>query len=112
MICLWNSGITEPEEPSTLPKRTMVKRVLLTCETLPLSPNSTGATSRLRACRVISARRLVLPITLVGRTALSVEISTKLATPACKAAWAVCKVPMTLFSKPSAILCSTIGTCL
>ncbi|MNI92471.1 hypothetical protein D3C73_1502730 [compost metagenome] len=64
----------------------MVKRVLLTRETLALSPNNTGAISRLKACSVNSARRLVLPITLVGRTALSVEISTKLVTPDCKAA--------------------------
>ncbi|MNW00698.1 hypothetical protein D3C71_1962270 [compost metagenome] len=56
--------------------------------------------------------RLVLPITLVGRTALSVEISTKLRTPARSADCAVCRVPMVLFSTPSAMLCSTIGTCL
>ncbi|MNC73399.1 hypothetical protein D3C75_1245880 [compost metagenome] len=85
-ICLWKSGITEPEDPSTLPKRTMVNLVLLTRETLLLSPNITGAGSRLSACKVISASRLVLPMMLVGRTALSVEINTKLATPACSAA--------------------------
>ena len=27
VIWLWNSGITEPDEPSTLPKRTIAKRV-------------------------------------------------------------------------------------
>ena len=55
--------------------------------------SGTGAASRLSACRINSDNRLVLPITLVGRTALSVEISTKLATPVCNAAWAVHKVP-------------------
>ncbi|MNR52131.1 hypothetical protein D3C85_1719170 [compost metagenome] len=95
-----------------MPKRTMVKRVLLTRDTPALSPRKTGANSRLSACRISSASRLVLPMTLVGRTALSVEMSTKLLTPACKAACAVFKVPMTLFNNPSAILCSTMGTCL
>ncbi|MNT47945.1 hypothetical protein D3C72_1847010 [compost metagenome] len=69
-------------------------------------------TALLSACNVNSASRLVRPMTLVGRTALSVEIRTKLATPAFKAAWAVLSVPTTLFSSPSAMLCSTIGTCL
>jgi len=36
LICLWNSGMTEPEEPNTLPKRTMIKRDLLTREMLNL----------------------------------------------------------------------------
>ncbi|MCY1547828.1 hypothetical protein D9M68_839080 [compost metagenome] len=90
----------------------MVKRVLLTWCTPSLSPNSTGAGSTLKACSTISARRLVLPITLVGRTALSVEINTKCSTPAFTAAWAVKVEPSTLFSTPSAMLCSTIGTCL
>lgn len=90
--------MTEPDEPKTLPKRTMVKQVLLTRETLLLSENSNRASLRLNACRVISARRLVLPITLIGHTALSVEISTKLATLHCSATCPVLSVPMTLLS--------------
>src|SRR5690606_19640108 len=99
------------DEPSTLPKRTMVKRVRLTRLT-DSSPHSRGACSALRACSTSSARRLVEPITLVGRTALSVEISTKFSTWHLIAAWAVFSVPNTLFMMPSAMLCSTMGTCL
>ncbi|MNN74522.1 hypothetical protein D3C81_1907310 [compost metagenome] len=77
-----------------------------------LSPYITGAASRLSACKISSDNRLVLPMTLVGRTALSVEMSTKLATPVCNAAWAVHSVPYTLLRIPSAMLCSTMGTCL
>jgi hypothetical protein len=49
---------------------------------------------------------------LVGRTALSVEMSTKVSTPATRAASAACQVPKTLLATPSATLYSTIGTCL
>ncbi|MND02716.1 hypothetical protein D3C83_221980 [compost metagenome] len=65
-ICSWNLGITLPALPNTLPKRTISKRVCVP------------------ACsdwHTISARRLVAPITLVGLTALSVEMSTNFFTP-------------------------------
>ena len=66
--------MTLPLEPSTLPKRTAMKRV-----TVPWAAQ----------CEMtISAARLVAPMTLVGLTALSVEISTKRCTPASAAAWA------------------------
>ena len=45
------------------------------------------------ACSTNSARRLVAPIILVGRTALSEEINTKLATLAAMAASAEFFVP-------------------
>ncbi|MNR42532.1 hypothetical protein D3C85_1610580 [compost metagenome] len=51
-------------------------------------------------------------MTLVGRTALSVEISTKSLTPAAMAARASDKVPRALVETPSATFCSTMGTCL
>ena len=77
LICLRNKGTTEPEEPSTLPKRTMQKRVRCSLPLVCAKPCSTS-----------SAIRLVAPITLVGRTALSVEINTKVSTPAFTAALA------------------------
>jgi hypothetical protein len=49
---------------------------------------------------------------LVGRTALSVLMSTKSRTPCADAAPAVISVPNTLLRTPSAGLCSTSGTCL
>ena len=48
----------------------------------------------------------------VGRTDLSVEINTKLFTPASSAACAQYHVPNTLFLIPSTTLYSTRGTCL
>jgi hypothetical protein len=65
-----------------------------------------------RPCSTTSAARLVAPITLVGLTALSVEISTKVSTPASSAASAVYQVATTLLCTPSMTFCSTIGTCL
>ncbi|MNW16867.1 hypothetical protein D3C71_2158710 [compost metagenome] len=67
---------------------------------------------RANACKISSARRLVEPMTLVGRTALSVEMSTKHLTPLAMAALAMLKVPNTLLRTPSIGLCSTSGTCL
>ena len=71
-----------------------------------------GVERAARACSTISARRLLAPITLVGRTALSVEISTKVATPAFTAARAARRVPKALFMMPSKGFHSTSGTCL
>src|SRR5690554_6608726 len=112
-ICWRNKGITEPEEPNTLPKRTIVKRVLLgySCwSVLSLKKRVEGFL--LNACNTISAKRLVLPIILVGRTALSVEINTKFCTLLAIAACAAFRVLITLLRIPSTVLCSTIGTCL
>ena len=73
---------TDPDEASTLPKRTMQNRTEL-CRSC-------------NACKVISAKRLVAPMTLVGLTALSVETSTNVSTFASIAALAVCSVPKIL----------------
>ena len=79
-ICCSKTGTTEPDEPNTLPKRTMQKRVCC--------PGSAAS-----ACNTNSAMRLLAPMVLVGRTALSVEISTKVSTRASMAAWAQNIVP-------------------
>ena len=51
-------------------------------------------------------------MTLVGRTALSVEISTTRSTPTARAHSATTPVPKVLFRSPPIGFCSTIGTCL
>ena len=99
-ICSLNVGITLPLEPSTLPKRTAMKRVAWPCEA---------------RCEItISAARLVAPITLVGFTALSVLMSTKRSAPARAASLAACQVPSVLFCSTAQALCSSSisGTCL
>ena len=53
-----------------------------------------------RACKTNSAIRLLAPITLVGLTALSVEINTKVSTFAEIAACAATIVPIELLSTP------------
>ena len=63
------------------------------------------------AWQYISASRLEAPMTLVGLTALSVEISTIASAPAARAASATWRVPAALVSSPSSGLASTIGTC-
>ena len=70
-----NSGTTEPDEFRTLPKRTMEKQV----------SSAIGCI----ACSAISANRLLAPITLLVRTALSVEMRMKSFTPARMASSAV-----------------------
>ncbi len=77
-ICLSNNGTTEPDEPNTLPNLTMLKLVWLA-----LFWTSCFAVS---ACKISSAKRLVAPITLVGLTALSVDIKIKASTPVANAA--------------------------
>ena len=74
-ICRRNNGTTDPDEPNTLPKRTIQKVVLLEIW--------------LKPCNTSSHKRLLAPITLGGLTALSVEISTNRSTPVFKAACAV-----------------------
>ena len=99
-ICFLNNGITEPDEPNTLPKRTILKQVW---EPFNCSDN---------ACKHSSAIRLLAPITFVGRTALSVEMSTNDFTLCSAAHLATLYVPNTLFLTPSITLYSTKGTCL
>src|SRR3569832_1912270 len=87
-ICCRNIGTTEPEEHNTLPKRTIANFV----------PGLIVA----NACNTISDRRLLAPMMLVGRTALSVLTSTKSDTPFAAAARAALSVPSTLFLTPAA----------
>ena len=96
-ICRLNSGMTEPLLPSTLPKRVALKLVLL-----PPARLST----------IISHMRLVAPITLVGLTALSVEIIVNFFTPCFSEISTMFSVPNTLFLTASQQLCSISGTCL
>ena len=97
-ICWRNLGITLPALPSTLPKRTMTKRVPSGC---------------CSAWHTISARRLLAPITLVGFTALSVEMKTNFSTPAAAAARPRTSVPSALLSTACQAFSSSInGTCL
>ena len=97
----WNSGTTEPVLPSTLPKRTVMQRM----------PRPEARAAMSSAWQYISASRLEAPITEVGLTALSVEISTIARAPTPRAASATWRVPATLVSSPSSGLASTIGTC-
>ena len=71
-ICFLKMGMTLPLEPSTLPKRTATYLVRPFCSARSSS----------------SATRLVAPMMLVGRTALSEEIMTKSSTPCSAAATA------------------------
>ena len=73
-ICSLKTGMTLPRLPNTFPNRTAANLVL---------PGSFKEVTN------ISAIRFVEPITFVGRTALSVEIITKLFTPAALAASAM-----------------------
>ena len=97
----WNSGTTEPVLPSTLPKRTVMQRM----------PRPVARAAMSSAWQYISASRFDAPITEVGFTALSVEISTIARAPTPRAASATWRVPATLVSRPSSGLASTIGTC-
>ena len=74
--------------------------------------NRVESVSSSRACRTISASRLLAPRTFCARTALSVEIRMKLDTPAAMAAWAVCSVPKVLFSMTWITFCCARLTCL
>src|SRR5450830_534920 len=92
-ICSLNLGITLPLLPNTLPKRTitnLVPALLSSCKDLFCKPWHT-----------ISASRLLAPITLVGLTALSVEISTNFAMPTSLQACASVCVPITLLDNAS-----------
>ena len=74
--------MTDPLDPRTLPKRTATNSV---------------SDLLLYVCIIISQMRLVAPITLVGRTALSVEIITKRFTLYLSASFARLSVPRQLF---------------
>ena len=98
LICSLKSGITEPLEPSTLPNLTAANSVLLPdCAII---------------CTISSQQRLVAPMTLVGLTALSVEIMTNFSTPCLSAICATLSVPKMLFLQASSGLVSIKGTCL
>ena len=99
LICLLNNGITEPLLPSTFPNLTATNSVLF-----PLS--------WLTAWTIISQSLFVAPITLVGFTALSVEIKTNFSTLYWLASCAIFNVPITLFFIASDGLSSIKGTCL
>ncbi len=92
-------GTTEPEEPKSLPKRTLENRYF-------------AAASEAQACTTSSAMRLLARITLVGRTALSVEISTTWRRPQRWAAWQTTRVESTLLAMPARGWASNKGTCL
>ena len=83
-ICFRKVGMTLPEEPSTFPNLTAIKRVWL-------------EGSWLSACTNISAALLEAPITLVGLMALSVEIKTKRSTLCRMDSFATTLVPHELF---------------
>ena len=96
-ICSMNSGMTLPDEPMTLPKRTICAFML-----------DSAATSRSR----ISAARLLAPITLVGLMALSVEMKTNRSTPRPMQSSATMRVASALLRRYSAGFSSPSGTCL
>jgi hypothetical protein len=81
-ICSWNSGTTEPEEASTLPNRTMQKRVVPGTLLQRLQHQLREALGR--------------PHDIGGFTALSVEMSTKVSTLVSSAASAAYQVLITL----------------
>ena len=90
--CAWKIGTTLPVEPSTLPKRT----------------DTYGRPVRWAASATsISAIRLLAPITLVGRTALSVDTNTNRSTPAASAASSMTMVPP-MFTCTASEGCSSI----
>src|SRR5438046_1400448 len=76
-------GTTDPDEPSTLPKRTVV--------------NTVFGKRRCRPSTAHSAIAFDAPITVAGRTALSVDTSTKRLEPASAAAAATIRVATALF---------------
>ncbi len=92
--------MTLPLLPSTFPTRTTPNLVPFACPPLAI------------AWTINSPTLLVAPITLVGFTALSVEIIRKRDTPCRTAARASTHVPPTLFFTASHGLDSMRGTCL
>ena len=89
-------GTTLPLEPSTFPKRTDTQR-------MPFAG---------RDATISSHTRFVAPMILVGLTALSEEMSTKLPQPASSARSSSAGKLSTLFRIASCAFDSIIGTCL
>jgi hypothetical protein len=99
-LAIWRRkiGTTEPEEPRTLPKRTVAKRVSgKRCD----SPSTANSDSAFDA-----------PITVAGATALSVETRTKARTPTWPEMRAISRVACALLRTASTGLSSTSPTCL
>ena len=96
-IWFLNKGTTLPRLPNTLPKRTTLKN----------RPELSAASKT-----IVSAMRLVAPITLTGRMALSVEIITRRSTPYSRAASTTLRVPWMLLVTASSTFISIKGTCL
>ncbi len=98
-ICLRKIGITDPDEPSTLPKRTATNRV----STSGWSANDS---------MIHSHTAFDCPITFFGFAALSVEMSTKRSTPNSTATSASDRVASTLFTTACSGFASSMPTCL
>ena len=94
-ICERKIGTTLPDEPSTLPKRTITKRVV--------------AWRWPAAATIHSAIAFEAPITVCGLTALSVETSTNRLTPAAAAVSAVTLVAIALLRIASSGFVSISG---
>ena len=92
-------GITEPDEPSTLPKRTATNRV----ETSPRCPH---------VSTIHSQSAFDWPMIVLGFAALSVETSTKRLAPNSTATSAIVRVPSVLLRTASIGFASIIATCL
>src|ERR671936_801210 len=80
-------GTTDPDEPSTLPNRT---------DAYAVSGNSAPAASIAHSASAFDA-----PITVAGDTALSVETSTNVRTPASPATRAITRVASALLRTAS-----------
>src|SRR5437764_10564079 len=91
-------GTTDPDEPNTLPNRTVAYRV---------SGYRSAAASTAH-----SASALEAPITVAGLTALSVETSTNVPTWVSAAILAITRVASALLRIASTGLTSIIVTCL
>ena len=92
-------GITDPDEPSTLPNRTAENRVAMS------SRWPTAST-------IHSQSAFDWPITVCGFAALSVETSTKRPTPCSIACATSVRVPSVLLRTASTGFASIIATCL
>jgi hypothetical protein len=81
LIWSWKSGMTEPRDAKTFPYRTQMNRV--------------PGQRRLPWMKMRSCKALVMPITLTGLQALSVETPTTVSTGICSSSMA-----RTTFSAP------------
>ena len=92
-------GITEPDEPSTLPKRTATNRVATSARWPHVST-------------IHSQSAFDCPMTVCGFAALSVETSTNRFAPNSTATSATVRVPSVLLRTASSGFVSIIATCL